>query len=495
MYIEHNMSTVGTFWNTNLESNVVIQEIEDEAVLVEKPRSFTRLLLEGNVQEICENFESEQPDAGGLSNLNAESEQPDVGGPSVKKTFVSQVDEEFFHNNLDPSDRVNEVEVDMTDFKDHCERDDYWLMKGVEVGVGDLEINEEVVVIDFDQYDSGSDGDVTNQKLRKLNKQVKCPFYPGKDFMDPKQIRMLVKKHVVESRREFKYVKNDGWRIRVCCFGKVPCYKKPENNIVGESSTAGEKNKVEKGKKVIDQSPTCPWTLLVSKAKQDKHWYVKTLIEEHKFLQTRELKWASSTYLSQHIGDTIANNPNISGRALQDQLQKQFQLGIDKQVVYKAKNKAMRQLRGNYVEQYSNLRSYVLELQSRNPGTTMKLEVEDEPNPETTQIRVFKRIYICLGPLKRGFKAAGRELLGLDGAFMKGPFPGQVLTAVSVDADNGIYPLAYAIVEVETKHSWTWFLNCLGEDLDLTSRSNFTFISDRQNVFTLTFTVIWIQSL
>lgn len=78
-----------------------------------------------------------------------------------------------------------------------------------------------------------------------------------------------------------------------------------------------------------------------------------------------------------------------------------------------------------------------------------------------------------------------RDLLGFDGAFMKGPFPGQLLTAVSVDSNNGIYPLAYGIVETENLESWTWFLEQLADDLDLVANSNFTFISDRQKVLYL----------
>ncbi|XP_023758056.1 uncharacterized protein LOC111906539 [Lactuca sativa] len=43
-----------------------------------------------------------------------------------------------------------------------------------------------------------------------------------------------------------------------------------------------------------------------------------------------------------------------------------------------------------------------------------------------------------------------------------------------------MYPVAYAVVETESTSSWTWFLELLGEDLDLGENSNFTFISDRQ---------------
>ncbi|KAJ9548454.1 hypothetical protein OSB04_020997 [Centaurea solstitialis] len=140
---------------------------------------------------------------------------------------------------------------------------------------------------------------------------------------------------------------------------------------------------------------------------------------------------------------------------------------------------ATKKVMGDYAHQYSSLREYILELQKSNPNTTVKLEMEIEPNPKTST-RQFKRVYVCLGALKHGFKAMGRDLLGLDGSFMKVPFPGQLLTAVGVDSNNGIYPVAYAIVEAETLNSWTWFLELLGDDLDLAPNSNFTFISDRQ---------------
>ncbi|GJW25678.1 mutator type transposase [Tanacetum coccineum] len=84
------------------------------------------------------------------------------------------------------------------------------------------------------------------------------------------------------------------------------------------------------------------------------------------------------------------------------------------------------------------------------------------------------------GPLKDGFKAGKRDLLRLDGCFLSGSYPGWILTAVGVDLNNGIYPLAYAIVESENKDLWKWFLECVGDDLDLFRNSNFTFISDRQ---------------
>ncbi|GJX47308.1 mutator type transposase [Tanacetum coccineum] len=117
------------------------------------------------------------------------------------------------------------------------------------------------------------------------------------------------------------------------------------------------------------------------------------------------------------------------------------------------------------------LRDYVMELKECNPNTTVRIGVETEED-HTSPTRIFKRIYICLGASKAGFKACKREFLGLDGAFMKGPFPGKLLTAVGIDPNNGIYPLAYGIVETESRESWTWFLEHLKDDLDLPDNSN-----------------------
>ena len=55
----------------------------------------------------------------------------------------------------------------------------------------------------------------------------------------------------------------------------------------------------------------------------------------------------------------------------------------------------------------------------------------------------------------------------MDGCFLKGPFPGQLFNAVGIDANNSIYPFAYAVVEKETKSSWLWFLKLVCEDVGI----------------------------
>jgi len=49
----------------------------------------------------------------------------------------------------------------------------------------------------------------------------------------------------------------------------------------------------------------------------------------------------------------------------------------------------------------------------------------------------------------------------VDGTFLTGKYKGQILTAIGVDANQQILPLAFAFVEGENKESWLWFLRHL----------------------------------
>ena len=52
------------------------------------------------------------------------------------------------------------------------------------------------------------------------------------------------------------------------------------------------------------------------------------------------------------------------------------------------------------------------------------------------------------------------------------------------DANNGMYPIAWAVVDVEDEDNWTWFLQMLKLDFNLQDGQNYTLISDRQKVWT-----------
>jgi hypothetical protein len=70
----------------------------------------------------------------------------------------------------------------------------------------------------------------------------------------------------------------------------------------------------------------------------------------------------------------------------------------------------------------------------------------------------------------------------LDGTHIKTKYGGQLLTAVAIDSNDGIFFIAMAVVEVECYPSWKWFLTTLKDDLNVINTSPFTIMSDKQKV-------------
>ncbi|KAL4564105.1 hypothetical protein LXL04_028157 [Taraxacum kok-saghyz] len=395
--------------------------------------------------------------------------EAEVKGLSECDTNGSEEDSDYL---VDEESYVSDIEVDMSDF--HISVDvDIEYFERENVADGNDKVVEDVEVLDNDEWDSlGEDSEDDRRKayLKELGKEKICShgeahavtFHVGQKFKSKKEIKDKVNKLAIETRRNLCFKKNDKIRLRVVCRGNVP-----------DASGSGV------GGAIKSNKVTCPWSMQASRSKDSKYWFVKTLTDKHNCIQTRKIRACTAKFISSKILDQVESNPTVPLRAIQDQIMKKFQVGVSLHKVQRAKAAATTLVVGDNTKQYEVLRDYLMEVQATNLSTNVKIEVVSEPN-YASQTRMFKRVYICLGELKKGFKASRREIVGLDGAFMKGPFPGQMLTAVGLDSNNEIYPVAYAIVEAENKNSWKWFFECLGDDLELYSNSNFTFISDKQ---------------
>nr|KAJ0200453.1 hypothetical protein LSAT_V11C600323530 [Lactuca sativa] len=399
-----------------------------------------------------------------------------------------------------------------------------WVQKTTKEASGsgvDFTKGEDLEVIDPKSFESPIVGEDNNRErmLRDIRNAKSCSevvvhpkaYTLGQKFKTKKDVKEYINKHVVETKRDLHFEKNDITRIRAKCRGVVP----DMSGGPWTKSRTGFKDKT-----INMKEGKCPWVVLVFRPKETDDWEVNTLVSEHRCVQSRTIKACNYKYIAKHIVKQIESNPTIPVNALQEDLIQKFEMNMSRMKVHRAKALAQKHVFGDFQKQYAILRGYGLELMERNPGTNVKIDCHTEPNLNS-DTRMFRRIYICLGALKEGFKVNLRDFIGLDGTFMKGPYPGQILTAVGVDSHNGIYPLAkvlngvrrgvaarsslklnepwramahasrhgatfrtlplaYALVENETANSWTWFLEQLGDDLELYANSNFTFISDRQ---------------
>lgn len=93
---------------------------------------------------------------------------------------------------------------------------------------------------------------------------------------------------------------------------------------------------------------------------------------------------------------------------------------------------------------------YCNEIVRTNPGTSVFLKVT--PNEISNKLMRFQRFHICFAALKVVFKAGCRKIVGVDRCWLKATIYGaQLLSAVTLDGNNNIFPIAYAVVEEEIR--------------------------------------------
>ena len=56
------------------------------------------------------------------------------------------------------------------------------------------------------------------------------------------------------------------------------------------------------------------------------------------------------------------------------------------------------------------------------------------------------------------------------------------MSAVAMDGNNAFFVIAYAIVESESKDTWSWFLQLLLGDIGDYKEHGYNFITDQQKV-------------
>lgn len=63
---------------------------------------------------------------------------------------------------------------------------------------------------------------------------------------------------------------------------------------------------------------------------------------------------------------------------------------------------------------------------------------------------------------------------------MKGKYKGIILSVVSVDANSGVFLVAFVVDESENKNSWAWFFKYLKQHIVEGKVHSWTIMSDRK---------------
>ncbi|RYR12873.1 hypothetical protein Ahy_B04g070174 [Arachis hypogaea] len=265
------------------------------------------------------------------------------------------------------------------------------------------------------QTPPGSDSEDENPVFPQHNPDTKfgkIRLELGMEFGTMQQFKDEIRNYSIQMGREAFFLKVEPHRCRVICYNE-----------------------------------TCPWEVYCARRNQPPSYQIKTLVDEHTCPRSNRSRSVTCKWVSEELIGKIRICPNLSQKDARDMFKVEFDICVGERMMFRAMEKAKDVIEGTEREQYLMLRTYLNELRKANPGSSCHMGTT--PQPEG--LPKFRSLYICLDACKRGFKQGCRPFICLDGAFLKGYFGGQLLTAVAQDANNHLFPVAYGVVDAETK--------------------------------------------
>uniref|UniRef100_A0A2N9EX01 Uncharacterized protein n=1 Tax=Fagus sylvatica TaxID=28930 RepID=A0A2N9EX01_FAGSY len=232
-------------------------------------------------------------------------------------------------------------------------------------------------------------------------------FTVGMYFRDNIELKEAVFAYRLKHGFGLRFTKNERWKVRVRC-------------VEG-----------------------CPWKLFAGRGDDGESFQINSFESVHTCSRAFHSRAVSSRWVAKKYIDHFRINPDMELDELIGKVMKDHEVELSRSKAYRAKQYAKVLIEGSYLEQYRRVRDYCEELMRTNPGTTAKVDVH-VPGQQ------FKRLYVCLDGCKKGFLAGCRPIIGLDACHLKGAVAGQLLAAVGVDGNEGMYPIAYAVAEAES---------------------------------------------
>ncbi|TXG63829.1 hypothetical protein EZV62_010823 [Acer yangbiense] len=190
----------------------------------------------------------------------------------------------------------------------------------------------------------------------------------------------------------------------------------------------------------------CPWRIHASNVGDDTTMQVKTYKNEHTCHRIYKSKEARSKWIAGKFQALVKSNLGIQAGVILDMLKDQFNV---------------------------HLRAYALMVQQCNLGLVAYIHLLEKTS-------TFQRMFVSFEAQRKGFLEGCRPFIGIDRCHLKCPYGGVLLSTIALDANSGLYPLAYCICERETFLNWSWFLEQLRVFLRYPDDKPICYMSDRQ---------------
>ncbi|XP_042989569.1 uncharacterized protein LOC122316819 isoform X2 [Carya illinoinensis] len=284
-------------------------------------------------------------------------------------------------------------------------------------------------------YLAGSDDD----KHRKAAQQWENTI-TGVDqrFNSFSEFREALHKYSIAHEFAYRYKKNDSHRVTVKC-----------------------------------KSQGCPWRIYASRLSTTQLICIKKMNTQHtcEGAAVKAGYRATRGWVGSIIKEKLKVAPNYKPKDIADDIKREYGIQLNYSQAWRAKEIAREQLQGSYKEAYNLLPFFCEKIKETNPGSVATFTTKDDSS--------FHRLFVSFHASMSGFQQGCRPLLFLDSTSLNSKYQGVLLSATAVDGDDGIFPIAFAVVDAETKENWHWFVMELKSAVSTSQQ--ITFVADFQN--------------
>ena len=166
-------------------------------------------------------------------------------------------------------------------------------------------------------------------------------FEMGMLFCSANAFREAVRKQAIVERRPIRQMRNYGVRVKFVCMGKG-----------------------------------CHWKIYASKMQSSSTYQIKTYHRNHTCGTTFDQKQISSSWLAKEYENDIRMNLTWPLASFQKKIINDWHCHVSISMVGRAKRLAMKNIRGDHVQQYAKLWNYVNEVKKAMPDSTIDVVLE-----------------------------------------------------------------------------------------------------------------------
>ncbi|XP_042056269.1 uncharacterized protein LOC121800837 [Salvia splendens] len=271
-------------------------------------------------------------------------------------------------------------------------------------------------------------------------------FKPATDFNDPRweiglrfnsknDFKEVIRHEEVKEGKKLRLLKND----KIRCIAVCPGLERIKKRKAG-----------------------CPWKITLAHRPTIGCWQISRLKLTHTCRgSSYNHGCANARFLSKYFKEDMRIFPGMTVLQFIKKVKCELKINISFGKAQRAMAQARNVIEGDVIRQYKRLHDYMAEIIRSNPGSTVKLATRRLSDGTEK----FSGIYTYCGSGWMPPEGQGK---------------GIPLTAIGLDPNDLIFPIAFAVVAVESTETWIWFLDFLVRDLEINDSSKWTFISDRQ---------------